>query len=109
MATNACGFDPVKSNRFAQEYYRGPMPLDSRDSSVFDLLCKIVLALVDRTEAVQITPTPQTDGVCFSVEVHSADTGKMIGRQGGTAKSLRIVFSAIGTKMRRRYSLNIVE
>jgi len=82
---------------------------DSTDTSVYYLQHQIVLALVDRTEAVQITSTPQPEGAIFSISVHSEDTGKLIGKQGRTAKSLRIILSAIGMKMRRRYSLDIVE
>ena len=85
------------------------MLADPTDSSVYNLLFKIVLALVDRTEAVRITQTPQPEGVSFSVVVDSEDTGKLIGKQGRTARSLRIILSAIGMKVRRRYSLDIVE
>jgi predicted RNA-binding protein YlqC (UPF0109 family) len=41
--------------------------------------------------------------------VHSDDVGKLIGKQGRTAKFLRTIFSAVGMKARRRYSLDIVE
>ena len=54
-------------------------------------------------------PTPQSEGVCFRVAVHSDDVGKLIGKQGRTAKSLRTIFSAVGMKARRHYSLDIVE
>jgi predicted RNA-binding protein YlqC (UPF0109 family) len=85
------------------------MPIDSIDSSVCTLLSSIVSALVDETAEVRITPTPQSEGVCFRVAVHNNDVGKLIGKQGRTAKSLRVIFSAIGMKARRRYSLEIVE
>ena len=85
------------------------MPLDPTDSSLYYLLCKIVVALVDRTEAVRITPTPQLEGVRFSVAVDNDDTGKLIGKHGHTAMSLRIIFSAIGMKMRRRYTVEIAD
>ena len=85
------------------------MPIDAIDSSVCTLLSKIVSALVDQPEEVRITPTPQSEGVCFRVAVHRDDVGKLIGKQGRTARSLRIILSAIGMKVRRRYSLDIVE
>ena len=98
-----------RDSELTHSSYYCPMLPDSTDSSVYYLLHQIVLALVDRTEAVQITSTPQPEGAIFSISVHSEDTGKLIGKQGRTAKSLRIILSAIGMKMRRRYSLDIVE
>ena len=85
------------------------MPIGPIDSSVCTLLSKIVSALVDQTAEVRIMPTPQSEGVCFRVAVHSDDVGKLIGKQGRTAKSLRTIFSAVGMKARRHYSLDIVE
>jgi len=85
------------------------MPIDSIDSSVCTLLSRIVSALVDQTAEVRITPTPQSEGVSFSIAVHPEDTGKLIGKQGRTARSLRTILSAVGMKARRRYSLDIAE
>jgi predicted RNA-binding protein YlqC (UPF0109 family) len=85
------------------------MPIDSIDLSVCTLLSRIVSALVDQTAEVRITPTPQSEGVSFSIAVHPEDTGKLIGKQGRTARSLRTILSAVGMKARRRYSLDLVE
>jgi predicted RNA-binding protein YlqC (UPF0109 family) len=85
------------------------MPIEDIDSSVCTLLSKIINALVDQTAEVRITPNPQPEGVCFHVAVHSDDVGKVIGKQGRTAQSLRTIFSAVGMKVRRRYSLDISE
>ena len=84
------------------------MHADANDSLAYHLLCTIIRALVDRTEAVLVTPTPQPEGVCFAVTVHSQDIGKLIGKEGRTARSIRTLLSAVGMKMRRRYSLDIV-
>jgi predicted RNA-binding protein YlqC (UPF0109 family) len=83
------------------------MPIDPIDSSVCTLLSRIVSALVDQTAEVRITPTPQSEGMCFRVAVHGDDLGKLIGKQGRTAKSLRTIFSAVGMRARRHYSLDI--
>lgn len=83
--------------------------MDAIDSQVYDLLCKIVAALVDKGEEVRITPIPEHEGTCFSALVNAQDVGKLIGKQGRTARSLRVILSAIGMKMRRRYSLDIVQ
>jgi predicted RNA-binding protein YlqC (UPF0109 family) len=84
------------------------MPVDPNDSLAYDVLAQLVSSLVDRAEAVRIMPTPQPVGVCFSIAVHSEDVGKLIGKQGRTARSLRVIISAVGHKMRRRYSLDIM-
>jgi hypothetical protein len=41
--------------------------------------------------------------------VHVQDLGKVIGKQGRTAKAIRTLLSAGGTKLRKRYTLEIVE
>lgn len=84
------------------------MPLDPQDSTAFDVLSKIVSSLVDLVEAVRIVPTPQLDGVCFAVAADGQDIGKLIGKQGRTARALRVILSAVGMKMRRRYSVDIL-
>jgi len=84
------------------------MLVDPKDSLAYDVLSQIVRSLVDRAEAVRIMPTPQQEGVCFCISVHSEDVGKVIGKQGRTAQSLRVIISAVGMKMSRRYSLDIV-
>jgi hypothetical protein len=84
------------------------MSLDPKDSSVYHLLCVIVSAMVDQTEAVLILPVTQPEGVSFSIKVDRQDIGKVIGKQGRNAQSLRIIISAVGMKMRRRYTLDIM-
>jgi predicted RNA-binding protein YlqC (UPF0109 family) len=78
------------------------MPMDSIDSSVYDLLRRIVRTLVDQKEEVRITPAPQPDGVCLGIVVHKEDIGRLIGQQANTVKSLQLIFLAIGVKRCRR-------
>jgi len=85
------------------------MSLDPKDSTAFDVLSQIVGALVDQAEAVRIIPAPQPEGVSFSITVDRQDTGKLIGKQGRTAKALRVILSALGMKLRRRYTVDIVQ
>jgi predicted RNA-binding protein YlqC (UPF0109 family) len=82
---------------------------DTSDSVVQDLLLRIVSALVDRTDAIRITTTQSLEGMCFSILVHKEDVGKLIGRQGHTARSLRTIISGVGMKSQRRYEIDIVE
>ena len=80
---------------------------DPRDVSVDKLLFKIVVALVDRPEFVVIQTQVKGDGATFTVHAHPDDTGKLIGKQGRNAQSLRIIVSRAGRKLRRRYKVAI--
>jgi hypothetical protein len=73
------------------------------------LLHKIVCALVDRPEFVVIKTHVTEDGVSFAIDVHPDDTGKIIGRQGRNAKSLRTIVGAVGQKLHRRYIIVVDE
>ena len=63
--------------------------------------------MVDRPEFVVIKTQAAEEGASFSIDVHPEDVGKIIGKQGRNAKSLRIVLSAIGKKLHRRYAIDI--
>jgi len=82
---------------------------DPRDVSVSKLLSKMVCALVDQPEFVVIKTHIAEEGASFSIDVHPDDTGKIIGRQGRNAKSLRTIVSAAGQKLHRRYVLVVDE
>ena len=82
---------------------------DPRDVSVDKLLFKIVVALVDRPEFVVIKTQVTEAGATFTVHAHPDDTGKLIGKQGRNAQSLRIIMSGAGRKLRRRYVIAIHE
>ena len=82
---------------------------DPRDVAVYNLLFKIVGALVDRPELVVIQTQVTEDGATFTIHSHPDDTGKLIGKQGRNAQSLRIVTSGAGRKLRRRYVIAIYE
>jgi len=80
---------------------------DPRDVSVYKLLVKIVDVLVDRPEFVVIKTQATEDGANFSIHVHPDDTGKLIGKQGRNASSLRVLSKGVGMKLRRRYEVAI--
>ena len=80
---------------------------EPRDVSVHKLLFKIACVLVDRPEYVVIQTQVTEDGATFTVHAHPDDTGKLIGKQGKNAQSLRIITSGIGRKLRRRYLIAI--
>ena len=82
---------------------------DRRDVPVSKLLHNIVNALVDLPEFVIIKNRTAENGMAFAIEVHPDDRGKVIGKQGRNAQSLRIILSAVGRKLHRRYSIEIDE
>ncbi len=45
----------------------------------------------------------------FELRVAASDLGKVIGKQGRTARSIRTLLGAVGTKLNRRFSLEILE
>ncbi len=82
---------------------------DPKDIPVSDLLHKMLEALVDRPEFVTIQTRQDFDFLPFCVQVHPDDTGKVIGKQGRNATSLRIVLSAIGRKHHQRSAIEVIE
>lgn len=66
-------------------------------------------ALVDHPEDVRVNSTDGPQGTVLELRVHAEDLGKVIGRQGRTAKAMRTILGAAGMKMRKRCTLEIVE
>lgn len=79
-----------------------PLPIQQ----VIELL---VCALVDDTGAVSVTAETRETSTVFRVEVAPPDIGKVIGKQGRTARSLRTVLEGCSAKDEHRYALDIVE
>lgn len=69
----------------------------------------IVKALVDHPEDVKIDRTVDEMGVLITMTVNGADMGKIIGRQGNTAKAIRTLLRVIGMKNNARVNLKINE
>jgi predicted RNA-binding protein YlqC (UPF0109 family) len=82
---------------------------DPRDVPISKLLHKIISALVDRPEFLSIKAIATEDGATFTIDAHPDDTGKLIGKQGRNAKSIRTLLGAAGMKLRRRYTVVITE
>jgi uncharacterized protein len=70
---------------------------------------KLIKALVDETDAVEVTETPRDSAVVISVRVAETDMGRLIGREGRTIKALRSILYAASQKHGKRYILDIVE
>jgi predicted RNA-binding protein YlqC (UPF0109 family) len=73
------------------------------------LVEQIAQALVDAPEQVQVTPVEDGDATVLELRVAPTDLGKVIGRQGRTAKSIRTILGAASMKFKKRYMLEIIE
>jgi uncharacterized protein len=84
---------------------------DSSDpvSEIRTLVSEIAQALVDDPSAVKVEAILDQDTAVLRLEVAPADVGKVIGKQGRTARSLRTILGAASMKHRRRFALDIVE
>jgi uncharacterized protein len=69
----------------------------------------VVESLVDDPDAVSVKILVGTDGTILKVRVARADTGKVIGKNGRLARSLRTILSAISMKLHHRFDLDIEE
>ena len=89
------------------------MGLGMSDSSVepsaVELIAAIARSLVDKPEAVSVQETSNDAGTVLRLRVDPSDVGKIIGKQGRTARSLRTILGAVSVKLHHRYSLEIVE
>jgi uncharacterized protein len=69
----------------------------------------VVKSLVDNPDDVKIDRTVDEMGVLITMTVNPADMGKIIGRQGNTAKAIRTLLRVIGMKNNARVNLKINE
>lgn len=74
-----------------------------------ELLEVMIRALVDLPEQVKISEIVGEQTTVFELVVDKTDLGKVIGKQGKTAKALRTILTAASTKLRKRSVLEIVE
>ena len=74
-----------------------------------ELVHYIASALVDHPDQVQITETEQDDTIIIELTVAKEDLGKVIGKQGRTAKAMRSLLSAAAGKVNKRSRLEIME
>ena len=68
----------------------------------------IVKTLVNNPDKVSVERKIDEKGVLLSLTVDPEDVGRIIGRRGATAQSIRVLLRALGTKQDARYNLKIV-
>jgi predicted RNA-binding protein YlqC (UPF0109 family) len=74
-----------------------------------DLVIYIVKALVDNPEQVDVQELQGEKTTVIELKVAQEDLGKVIGKQGRTARSIRTILNAVGTKAGKRCVLEIIE
>ena len=74
-----------------------------------ELVESMVKALVDAPDSVDIQEVAGEQTTVFELRVASEDLGKVIGRQGRTAKAMRIILTAAAKKKKKRAILEIID
>jgi uncharacterized protein len=74
-----------------------------------ELIETIAKALVDEPDAVEVTEIEGEHNLLIELRVAKGDIGKVIGREGRTAQSMRAILTAASTKLGRRSHLDIVD
>ena len=74
-----------------------------------DLVSQIAKALVDNPEQVSVRAIEGEQTTVFELRVAQSDIGKVIGKEGRTAQSIRTILSAAGMKLKKRFTLEILE
>ncbi len=74
-----------------------------------ELVTFVAKSLVDNPEQVEVTEVAGEQTAVLELKVAQEDLGKIIGKQGKTAKAIRTILSAAAAKMKRRAVLEILE
>lgn len=78
-------------------------------AGIKELVEEIAKALVDTPAEVQVREVPGEQTTVLELRVAASDLGNVIGKQGRTARSIRTLMGAVGMKLNRRFSLEILE
>jgi hypothetical protein len=96
---------PPPAPRAAREHHEP----DATDEKLRDLVVYLAKGLVDHPDAVDCEIVAAGDGGMLELQVHADDIGHVIGKQGRTAKSLRLTLDAAAGQADRRMSLEIAD
>jgi predicted RNA-binding protein YlqC (UPF0109 family) len=77
--------------------------------AVDELVREIARALVDQPDAVEVESDSREENTVLRLKVAPQDVGKVIGKQGRTARSVRTILGAVSMKLHHRYTLDILE
>jgi uncharacterized protein len=88
---------------------RAPREPDEHDFRLRDLVVLMAKGLVDHPEDVSVEIIDAGDGGELELRVHEDDMGHVIGKQGRTARSLRLALGAAAGRVQRQMSLEIAD
>jgi len=83
--------------------------MPERSASVGLLVEQIAKSLVDKPERVEVGILQGENVTIFELRVAPDDVGKIIGKEGRIAKSMRIILAAISMSLKRRFALDIID
>ena len=73
------------------------------------LIEQIAKSLVDEPDQVAVEAVDEGEGTVLELKVAASDLGKVIGKQGRTARAMRTLLGAASMKLHKRYTLEILE
>jgi len=76
---------------------------------VKELVEMIAKSLVDNPDEIQITQLSGESSSIFELKVAPEDMGRIIGEQGRTVQAIRVILGAAGMKIKKRFSLDLIE
>jgi predicted RNA-binding protein YlqC (UPF0109 family) len=79
------------------------------EAAMKELIEQIAKALVDSPDEVAVTAIEGEQTTVLELRVAQSDLGKVIGKQGRTARSIRTILGAAGMKLKKRFTLEILE
>ena len=98
----------VRIANFGVQMVRGTI-MTQEMVAVDELVREIARALVDEPAAVEVDSVNRDESTVLKLRVAPQDVGKVIGKQGRTARSVRTILGAVSMKLHHRYTLDILE
>ena len=74
-----------------------------------EIIETIILNLVDNKEAVEVNEKQGEKSIVFEVRVAEEDMGKVIGKQGRLARSIRTVVKSVGAREHKKVSVEFID
>ena len=83
--------------------------VDSTEASLQELVEYVARGLVTRPDDVRVTQAQKGDMIVYEVRVADEDKGRVIGKNGRTAKALRAIIGAAATKAEKKATVEIID
>jgi hypothetical protein len=82
---------------------------DTAEEKIEEMLQTVIRSMVDYPGDVHVELVSDEEGDVFQVEANKADLGRLIGKNGQTARALRLLVNANGRKLGRRFDIDFDE